>query len=149
MPPFSAFLILGPANANLSFLFGVGLRAVDRKSARQREEGILQMMAKSDKKRRRSLLHLWLKRSSYFFFALALEFQSGGRGPFLPKWRNKRFRIREIGGESTMAFIVSPASINRYKSGGCPFSLSASLISGNQLYFLAFFAAGAFSALIV
>ncbi len=55
------------------------------------------------------------------FLALALELQSGGRGPFLPKWRNKRFRIRELGGESTMAFIVSAASINRYKSRGCPF----------------------------
>ena len=57
--------------------FLVWCRITGGRPQSQREEGILQMMAKSDKKRRRRLLHVWLQRASYFF----------GSGFGVSKWR--------------------------------------------------------------
>ncbi len=91
MPPFSAFLILGPANANLSFLFGVGLRAVDRKSARRREEGILQMIAKSDKKREEESFACVAPEGLLFFWLWLWSFKVAAGVPFSPNGETKDF----------------------------------------------------------
>ncbi len=90
MPPFSAFLILGPANANLSFLFGVRLRAVDLKSARQREEGILQMMAKSDKKREEKAFACVAPKGLLFFWLWLWSFKVAAWLPFSPQMEKQK-----------------------------------------------------------